>query len=99
MCPEYGETPEEALNREIKEELGVEIEIISLLPKIFTESRNNWQGIFIVFLCLLKNPIAKIVLNHEASEYQWYTLEEIQRLKTLPKTIDMLNEAVKVTSL
>jgi 8-oxo-dGTP diphosphatase len=92
----FREKPEEALKREIKEELGIEIKIITLLPKIYTESRNNWQGVFICYLCHQKNPLEKIVLNKEASEYAWLTPSEILQLKLFPKTINMLEEVVKL---
>lgn len=39
---EFGEKPEETLHREIKEEIGAEIKIITLLPKIYTRLRKNW---------------------------------------------------------
>ncbi len=32
---EYEETPEQAVVREVKEETGLEVEIVSLLPKLF----------------------------------------------------------------
>ena len=57
---EFGETPEETVKREMIEEIGVEIEIISLIPKIYTEVRGKWQGIFICFLCKLKDENSKI---------------------------------------
>ena len=37
---EFGETPEQTLLREMKEETGLEVEITRLLPKIYT---NVWQ--------------------------------------------------------
>ncbi len=89
---EFGEKPEETLHREMKEELGTQVNIISLLPKIFTEIRQNWQGVFIVYLCQLKNPHAKIILNSEASEYGWYTLDEVLKLNTLPGTTAIIKE-------
>ncbi|MFA4922837.1 MAG: NUDIX hydrolase [Ignavibacteriaceae bacterium] len=94
---EYGETPERALIREIKEELGVEIKIIFLLSKVFVDARRNWQGVFISFVCQLKNPQAKIVLNDEASEYGWFTPNEVFHLKLLPKTIEMIKKTNKIT--
>ncbi|MFA6533228.1 MAG: NUDIX hydrolase [Patescibacteria group bacterium] len=93
---EFGEAPEETAKREMIEEIGVEIEIISLIPKIYTEVRHNWQGIFICFLCKLKNENSEIILNHEASEYNWFELEQISKLKLMPKTFEMVLEAEKI---
>lgn len=90
---EFGETPEEAIKREMTEEIGTEIEIISLIPKIYTEVRNKWQGIFICFLCKLKDEDSTIILNHEASEYNWFDLDEISKLKLMPKTFEMAKES------
>lgn len=93
---EFGETPAKTLIREIKEELMVEIEIIQLIPKIYSRIRKNWQGIFIVYLCKLKNQQAKIILNEEASEYKWYTINEAKKLKTLPGTREIIKDAIKI---
>jgi len=93
---EFGETPEEAAKREMVEEIGTEIEIVSLIPKIYTEVRHNWQGVFICFLCKLKSEISQIVLNDEASEYNWFGVEQISKLKLMPKTFEMVLEAEKV---
>ncbi len=93
---EFGEIPEETAKREMIEEIGTEIEIVSLIPKIYTEVRHNWQGVFICFLCKLKNEKAKIILNDEASEYNWFELDEISKLKLMPKTFEMVLEAEKI---
>jgi 8-oxo-dGTP diphosphatase len=94
---EFGETPEEAIKREMIEEIGVEIEIITLIPKIYTETRNGkWQGIFICFLCRLKNESATIILNHEATEYNWFELEEISKFDMMSKTLEMAKLADKI---
>jgi len=95
---EAGESLVAALIREAKEELGVELSTHTLMPKIFSESRNNWQGIFTTFFCRLKDENSEIVLNEEASEFGWFTIEEVKKLKTLPKTIEMLEEASKIVS-
>jgi len=88
----FGETPEVALHREIREELGVAIKIISKFPKVMTEVRESWQGLFLIFLCELTNINDQIVLNNEASEYGWYSLREIQNLNRLPLTYEACKE-------
>ena len=93
---EFGETPENALIRETWEELGVELKNIIQIPKIFSEVRDHWQGLFIVFVSELSDSNAKIILNSEASEFGWFTLNEAKKLKLMPKTIEMLEEADKI---
>jgi len=93
---QFGETPKTTLIRETREELKVELKDIVQVTKVFTDVRDYWQGIFIIFLSRLKDPQAKIILNEEASEYAWVTLEEARKMKTMPKTIDMLEEADKI---
>ncbi|MFA6005093.1 MAG: NUDIX hydrolase [Patescibacteria group bacterium] len=89
---EFGETPEEALRREMREEIGCEIVIKQLFPEVHTVIRENWQGVFCTYLCALKDENNSITLNEEASEYDWFTLDEILKLHTLPST----NETVRV---
>jgi len=74
---EFGETPEEALHRELREELGVTVTDVKLIPLIDTRVRADWQGIFISFHCALIDPNTPIILNEEASEYRWFAKEEI----------------------
>ncbi len=93
---EFGETPRQAIHREIKEEIGIDIEIIKLLPEIYTQVRKNWQGIFIVYLCRMKKPEAEISLNDEASEYSWNTLEQARKLKTLESTTEIMQDALYI---
>lgn len=78
---EFGETPEMTLHREVREELGVEVEIVKLIPKIDIKVRGKWQGIFISYLCVMKNESSTIVLNEEASEYRWFSPSEIDYAK------------------
>ncbi len=95
----FGETPEEALIREMREEIGVEIEIKSLLPKLFSETRARWQGIFLCYLSVIKNDRSKIVLNYEADEFGWFTTSEVKKLKFLPLADKICIEADKINSL
>lgn len=93
---QWGEDPKDALIREIREELSVEIIILSLIPRIFSPIRNNWHGLLICYLCEMKDINSLIVLNHESKDYGWYSLGEIKKLKTLPLAYDVAVEASKI---
>ncbi len=95
---QFGENPEKAIIREMKEELGVRIEITGLLPKVFSETRNGWQGIFICYLTALKEDEKKIALNEEADQYGWFTSDEVAELKILPLADTICREADKINS-
>ncbi|MBI4973139.1 NUDIX hydrolase [Candidatus Roizmanbacteria bacterium] len=90
---QWGEDPKVALTREINEELNVEINILTLIPRIFSPIRNNWHGLLICYLCEMKDIDAPIVLNHESMDHGWFSLEEIKKLKTLPLAYDVAIEA------
>lgn len=95
---EFGEAVEEALLREVREELGLEVSINSMIPKLLHRVRNKmWHGLFICFLCKMKNENADIILNDEASKWGWFTKEEIVQLKKL-EGIDQLIEAANLDS-
>lgn len=78
---EFGENPVEGLRRELREELGVEVKDVKLIPFVDTRVRNEWQGIFISFHCRLENPDTEIYLNEEASEHRWFSRDEIDYTK------------------
>ena len=90
---EFAESPQETLHREVREELGVEVTNVRLVPFIDTKVRGNWQGIFISYVCELKDNAQPIILNEEASEYRWLTIQEIQNVNTLPGCIELLTAA------
>ena len=71
-----GETLEEALYREVKEETGLEV-IKSKLVNVYSRIFDGRHDITIAYLCNCKGD--KIVLNNEHSEYKYF--------KSLPKSI------------
>ncbi len=93
---EFAETPEETLYREVREELGTEVTITHPYPLVDTEVRGNWQGIFVSYLCKLTNESHDIFINEEASDYGWYTKEEIKKLDLLPGCYELVLKAENI---
>jgi len=86
----YGESLIDALNRELKEELNVQIDIIKQISLVFDKIESDWHGIFITYICKLKNNNTLIKLNHEASKFAWFSKEEILKLDTLAGIKELL---------
>ncbi len=85
------ETEEQALRREIREELGIEIsglvkmgESVKLPGSDFIDSTVEFH--FKTYYA--KAASTEIKPNHEISSYGWYTLEEALRLPLLDSTRD-----------
>ena len=95
---EFGESLEACAIREAKEELGIDITIIRMIPKIYHDVRASWHGLLIGFVCELKNPADEVVINEESSDYGWYNLEEAKQLKLMPLCIEYMEEVMKMSS-
>ncbi|MFH1506208.1 MAG: NUDIX hydrolase [archaeon] len=77
---EEGETPEQAIIREIKEELGIDLE-----PEFFTTTYHNYDGKAIAYHIFTfdfkEDPSEKIALNDElALGFKFISLEEALKL-------------------
>lgn len=74
---EYGETPNQALIRELKEETG--LDIIILKPAYtFTKIREDYQTVGIGYLCIPKND--HVLLSDEHSDYLFVTIDKAKEL-------------------
>ena len=74
---EYGETPNQALIRELKEETGLDIVIIKP-AYTFTKIREDYQTVGIGFLCIPKNDHVR--LSDEHTDYSFVTIEKAKEL-------------------
>lgn len=96
---EWGETPEECLIREVKEETSYRIKVLRLLPKIFTNYRvYDWGRVQIVlmpYICTLL-PSQLKVASREVLRTGWYTFPHALRKQLLPKNDEMLQLAEKI---
>ena len=74
-----GESDEETLKREIKEEVGLEVEIVRLLNVWYLDLPE--KGIHLdgkTYLC--KSDIDKVKLSKEHITYRWIEKEELKKL-------------------
>ena len=81
--PKFGESSEEALRREVKEETNLDIDNIRfVLVQDCIHSTEFYRDAHFVLLnysCHAQN-IDKVALNDEAEEFRWVTLEDASRL-------------------
>ena len=72
---EYGETPNQALIRELKEETGLQIDVVKP-AYTFTKIRSDYQTVGIGYLSITHSD--KIVLSDEHTDYLWCEIEYLQ---------------------
>ena len=78
---EYGETPDETAKREVKEEIGVDIEILKEAKKAYTFLPNkkcSIQSIGIVYYARIKKGVPKPV--SETKEVKWFNSKQIKEM-------------------
>ena len=88
---EPGETPEEAIVREIKEELDTEVEVIELLDTVEYDYPNFHLSMG-CFICKIKSGDL-VLKEHEAAK--WLTKDTLGSLEWLPADMGLVGESEK----
>jgi 8-oxo-dGTP diphosphatase len=77
-----GETPEEAIIRELKEEINIDVTGSCLAPLSFTEKQyDNYYVVVLLYVCRRWNGH---VMPMEEQELAWVNPKEIDNFKLLP---------------
>ena len=88
---EVGETPEEALKREIREELSAEISVGELLTTV----EYDYPKFHLTMHCFLCTLVGEALHLNEHEAARWLTKEELGSVKWLPAdeiVIDKMKE-------
>jgi 8-oxo-dGTP diphosphatase len=88
---EKGETPQQAIKREIQEEIGIEVKKFT---KSFSIQRNS-DSVEHVFACRYDGDPTDIKLNEENSNYGWYDVEEMKFLDIVPHLMEYITLVFK----
>lgn len=98
---DFGETPQEAVVREFKEETGRVVKVKQLLPYVET---NYWdyewgrqQTLCFVFLCELIKDGEPEVQDHHVEKVEWVDLDKVDIENSLPGTKEILELAQEVS--
>ncbi len=91
---EKGESPDQAAVREIAEETKIKDPVFKgkLPPVTVRENKVIWK----VYPFIFDAGDAKPVLNHENEDYKLVTLDEMQSLNLVDKTVDVVRELLKM---
>lgn len=82
------ESPANAVNREVKEETGLEVEVVKLLGVYNKENKND-----IVFSFLCKVVGGEITLNDEADKIEYFEIDKLPA-NTVPKQVERIKDAL-----
>jgi len=96
---EFGESPEQTLAREMQEELGVSVRIVYPNPIVKTSIFAAKEPFHVTLLCYVVSIDNQTpTLNDpETAAWKWMTLDDAAKLRTLPTTMEFIQEAVALS--
>jgi len=92
---EFGETPEQALVREIREEIGLGVRPLRLLPYLHTNVWEYEHVIQQVVLASYECELQKGSEPHVSDDVRWFDVNEIDFDSTLPGTREFVSLVLK----
>ena len=91
---EAGETPEEALKREICEELSTEINVDEFLCTV----EYDYQAFHLIMHCYLCSLLTEALHLNEHEAARWLSTDELDSVKWLPADLEVVDKIRAVIS-
>ena len=91
---EAGETPEEALKREIQEELSTEISVDKFLCTV----EYDYPAFHLKMHCYLCSLLTEALHLNEHEAAKWLTMEELNTVKWLPADMEVVEKMEAATN-
>ena len=91
---EAGETPEEALKREIQEELSTEIGVDVFLCTV----EYDYPAFHLTMHCYLCSLLTEALHLNEHEAAKWLTMEELNSVKWLPADMEVVEKMEAATN-
>ena len=91
---EAGETPEEALKREIQEELSTEISVDKFLCTV----EYDYPAFHLTMHCYLCSLLTEALHLNEHEAAKWLTMEELNTVKWLPADMEIVEKMEAATN-
>jgi 8-oxo-dGTP diphosphatase len=91
---EAGETPEEALKREIQEELSTEISVDKFLCTV----EYDYPAYHLTMHCYLCSLLTEALHLNEHEAAKWLTMEELNSVKWLPADMEVVEKMEAATN-
>ncbi len=88
-----GDILEETLKREVREEIGIEIEIVTYIESHLFKTDDDSSVVDIVFLCKYLSGEPTVSDKGEVAEFNWVRIEEAL---SNPKTPDWIKDSLKL---
>lgn len=85
---EAGESPDEALKREIREELATEIEVGDLLTTV----EYDYPQFHLTMHCYLCSVISGRLSLLEHEDARWLTMDELDSVRWLPADVEVIKK-------
>lgn len=90
---ELGERVEEAVRREVREEVGIEIEDVELLgiyDSIVRDSNGDVKYHYVIVEYLARARSPEVTPSGEVAGYAWVSLDELEKLEITPSLRETL---------